>query len=151
MKNPEVKLLFADLLDDRLVFVTSIGEIFVYKVNRNFEIDKKLQVVYVRRYNLADHFKPFMMSVEGKLVRTECNATITKVVKLEVVGVEKNNVRGEKFTLKKVGMQITIRNGRLGKKYDVVAVFDHLKSSYSAFDIVFSGPNVLRCLWVRCS
>ena len=141
MKVPGVKLLFADLLDDRLVFVTSAGEIFVYQITRNFVIGEKFSVKFVRKYLLSEHFKPFKITIDGNMVETSTSASIGRVVKLEVVDIGRNNVRGEKFTVKKIGMQISVSNLRLKKQYDIVVVFNPLKSSYSAFDVVFSGSK----------
>ena len=67
-------LVYTEMIDDQIFFATdkNIQLLYLLRPNPNTNETNKINVVFIRRYNISEHFKPY--KIEGSQDRQESRA-----------------------------------------------------------------------------
>ena len=110
--------------------------------NPNTNETNKINVVFIRRYNISEHFKPYR--IEPAQDRQEGRARFeVKILKYETISMldaESSHQRQELSSIKRIVMQIeVIRLDSVPMSIQNVVIFDHLSSNFDAYIPVFKS------------
>ena len=75
-RDPNIKasIIHTEIIDDKLLIATdkNIQLLYLLRPNPNTNETNKINVVFIRRYNISEHFKPY--KIEGSQDRQESRA-----------------------------------------------------------------------------
>ena len=142
--NNKASITHTEIIEDKLLIATdnNIQLLYLLRPNPNTNETNKINVVFMRRYNISEHFKPY--KIEGSQDRQESIAQFeVKILKYETISMfdaDSGHQRQELNSIKRVVMQIeVVKMDPVPITIQNVVIFDHLSSNFDAYIPIFKS------------
>jgi len=128
------QLVYSTVIQNHFIFVTKQNKIFLYVVELGFEARRKYRFTYLRSFDLMDHFPS--QDIEGTKSSFELNILRHEhIVMYDFANSKTDRVQVERLCFL---IEIVTTRGDSKKMFYNVVIFDHLLSSYEAFDTLYT-------------